>query len=48
MFLAIEAIRGKPINPEKEGLFHFVGFVLLILLAVFIGYRDVIRFTNFF
>jgi regulator of sigma E protease len=48
MFLAVETIRGKPINPEKEGLFHFVGFVLLMILAVFIGYRDVIRFTNFF
>lgn len=48
MFLAIEAIRGKPINPEKEGLFHFVGFILLMLLAVFIGYKDIIRFTNFF
>lgn len=48
MFLAIEAIRGKPINPEKEGLFHFVGFVLLMILAVFIGYKDVLRFTNFF
>lgn len=48
MFIGIEAIRGKPINPEKEGVFHFIGFVLLMMLAVFIGYRDIIRFTNIF
>lgn len=48
LFLGIEAIRGKPVDPEKEGMFHFVGFVLLMLLAIFIGYKDIIRFTNFF
>ena len=48
LFLVFEGIRGKPINPEKEGLFHFVGFVLLMVLAVFIGYRDIVRFRNFF
>lgn len=48
LFLAFEGIRGKPVNPEKEGLFHFVGFVLLMILAVFIGYKDIIRFKNFF
>ncbi|MCR1898113.1 RIP metalloprotease RseP [Irregularibacter muris] len=47
-FLAIEGIRGKPVKPEKEGMFHFVGFVLLMILAVFIGYRDITRFTNLF
>ena len=42
-FLLIEAIRRKPIPVEKEALVHFVGLVALILLAVFIAYRDVVR-----
>lgn len=44
LFLAIEAIRGKPLAPEKEGVFHFAGLIVLMIFAVFIGYRDIIRF----
>ena len=47
VFLLIEIIRGKPINPEKEGFIHFVGFVLLIALMVFVTYSDIIRFNLF-
>jgi len=43
VFLGIEGIRRKPVPPEKEGLVHIVGFVLLILVAVFIAYRDIVR-----
>ena len=32
LFLLIEAVRGRPLDPEKEGLIHFIGFALLILL----------------
>jgi len=42
-FVLIEMIRRKPIPPEKEGIVHFVGFVLLILLSLFIAYMDVLR-----
>jgi regulator of sigma E protease len=42
VFLVIEAIRRKPVDPQKEGLVHFVGFVLLMILSVFIIYRDII------
>lgn len=42
MFLFIEAIRRKPVDPQKEGLVHFIGFVLLMILSVFILYRDII------
>jgi regulator of sigma E protease len=42
-FLLVEAIRGKRIEPEKEGLVHFIGFALLILLVLFITYKDLIR-----
>ncbi|MDW7739505.1 MAG: RIP metalloprotease RseP [Bacillota bacterium] len=43
-FLLIEAVRGKKIDPEKEGFIHFIGFALLILLILFITYQDLLRF----
>ena len=47
MFLLIEIVRGKPVDAEKEGFFHFVGFVLLILLMIVVTYRDIIKFQLF-
>ena len=41
LFLIVEAIRGKPINREKEGLVNFIGFALLMVLMVFILFNDV-------
>ncbi|QSX06552.1 RIP metalloprotease RseP [Sedimentibacter sp. zth1] len=43
VFLIIEKIRGKKIPIEKEGFVHFVGFVLLITLMIFVTYKDVVR-----
>ncbi|MGN0305402.1 MAG: RIP metalloprotease RseP [Lachnospiraceae bacterium] len=43
VFLFIEAIRGKPIPPEREGMVHFAGFVALMALMVFVLYNDLIR-----
>jgi len=43
VFLGLEAIRRKPVPPEKEALVHMVGLVSLLLLAVFIAYRDIVR-----
>lgn len=43
IFLTIEAIRRKPIPPEREGIFHIAGFVLLMILAVFIAYQDILN-----
>lgn len=44
-FLLVEAIRGKRIDPEKEGIIHFIGFALLIMLILFITYQDVLRWV---
>ncbi len=41
VFLLIEAVRGKPMNQEKEGIIHFVGYVLLMVLMVAILYNDI-------
>jgi len=46
LFLIIEAIRRKPIPPEKEGIFHFVGFALLMILMVVVMYNDIARLVT--
>lgn len=43
IFLFIEAIRGKRIPPEKEGMVHFAGFALLMILMVIVMYNDIMR-----
>lgn len=43
VFLLIEAVRGKPVPPEKEGMVHFAGFVILMILMVFVMYNDIMR-----
>ena len=43
IFLIIEAIRRKPIPPEKEGMVHAIGLGLLLMLFVFITYKDILR-----
>ncbi|MFD1067540.1 RIP metalloprotease RseP [Oceanobacillus locisalsi] len=43
MFVGIEAVRGKPVAPEKEGVFHFVGFALLMLLMIVVTWNDIQR-----
>lgn len=43
LFLLIEAVRRKPIPPEKEGMVHTAGFVLLMCLMVFVLYNDIVR-----
>ncbi|SHI79190.1 regulator of sigma E protease [Geosporobacter subterraneus DSM 17957] len=47
LFLLFEGISGRPIDPEKEGFIHLVGFVLLMVLMLFIAYKDIIRFDLF-
>jgi len=43
VFLVIEAIRRKPVSPEREGMVHMVGFVILMVLIVVIAVRDVVN-----
>lgn len=45
VFLLVEAVRGKPIDPEKEGFVHFVGFALLMILMAVIIWKDLLRFN---
>lgn len=41
LFLIIEKIRGKKMNPEKEGMINFVFFSLLILLMLLVTFSDI-------
>ena len=43
IFMLVEAVRGKPIDRDKEGMVHFVGFVLLMALMVFVLYQDIVK-----
>lgn len=43
VFLAIEGIRGKPVNREREGMVHFIGLILLFGLMIIITYNDIVR-----
>lgn len=43
VFLIVEAVRGKRIPPEKEGMVHFAGFALLMILMVVVMYNDIMR-----
>ncbi len=40
LFLIIEAIRGKPVEPQKEALVHFIGFAFLMLLMLLVTWND--------
>ena len=42
-FMIIELIRRKPIPPEKEGMVHTIGLVLLLVLAAAVCYSDIMK-----
>lgn len=43
LFMLIEAVRGKPIPPEKEGMIHLAGMALLMGLMALLTVMDVRR-----
>ena len=43
IFVIIESITKRPINPKIAGSLNTVGFALLILLMLIITYRDILR-----
>ena len=46
VFILVELIRGKPVDPEKEGLVHLTGFALLMMLIVFVTYHDILAWVQ--
>lgn len=43
LFLIIEKIKGSPVNQKFENLCHTIGFILLMVLIVFITIKDIIK-----
>ncbi|MCU6795371.1 MULTISPECIES: RIP metalloprotease RseP [Paenibacillus] len=46
VFLAFEAVRGKPVDPSRESIVHFVGFAMLMLLMIAVTYNDILRLVK--
>ena len=43
LFLIIEKIKGSPVKTETENLIHTIGFILLMLLMLYITFNDILR-----
>lgn len=43
VFMGIELIRGRRMEPQRENMVHFFGFLLLIGLMIFITYGEVVN-----
>ena len=43
VFLIFEAIRRKPVNRQIEGMVHFAGLMVLMLLMVVVMYNDILK-----
>ncbi|MEB3101126.1 RIP metalloprotease RseP [Ferviditalea candida] len=43
IFIGIEALRGKPVDPARESMVHFIGFAMLMLLMLAVTYNDILR-----
>ncbi|HXK76869.1 MAG TPA: site-2 protease family protein [Oscillospiraceae bacterium] len=46
LFMLLEAIRGKPINQKVESAIHSAGFILLILLMIYVTANDIMKLVN--
>jgi regulator of sigma E protease len=42
-FAFYEAVRRRPIPPEREGVVHAIGFLVLIALLLLVTYQDLVR-----
>ena len=45
VFLIVEAIRRKPVPPEKEGMVHAIGLLLFFGLAIVIMWHDLVTYV---
>jgi regulator of sigma E protease len=43
LFIVIEMLRGKPVDPEKEALVHVGGFAALIVVMIAVAFHDIAR-----
>ena len=43
LFILIETLRGRRVNPEREGFVHMIGFLVLLSLMVLVTIRDIVN-----
>ncbi len=43
LFNFIEIVRGKPVERQKEAIVQLIGFILLIIIMIFVFYNDIAR-----
>lgn len=43
LFVGIEAVRGRRVDPQKEGLVHFIGMAILLFFIALISYHDLLN-----
>lgn len=41
IFIVLEILRGRPIDLEKEGFIHFLGFVILMIFMMIVLFKDI-------
>ena len=46
VFIIAEMLRGRPVEPEKEALVHVTGFAVLMVLMVFVAFRDITNIVS--
>ncbi|MDD2510027.1 MAG: RIP metalloprotease RseP [Syntrophomonas sp.] len=46
VFAVVEAIRKKPLDPEKEGFLNWIGFLFLIGLMIIVTFNDIVRWIR--
>ena len=46
LFVGIEAVRGRRVDPRKEGLVHLIGMVILLTFVALISYHDLLNLPH--
>lgn len=46
VFLFVELITGKKVNPKYEGIVHTIGFVIFILFMIWMSFSDILKLTG--
>ena len=41
VYIILEMLRGKPVDPEKEGMVHMAGMAALMTLMLFVLFNDI-------
>lgn len=44
--LALEGVRRRAMDPNRESLIHFVGLVVLLVFVVFVTYHDIVHYFH--